>query len=64
MDTFVKQIPLSETIFGNIKKPPDIICVVVFLDCVNANVLIIILVSFYSQSISFISAWIRLVTEN
>lgn len=27
MDAFVKQIPLLETIFGNIKKPPDIICV-------------------------------------
>lgn len=26
MDAFVKQIPVSETIFGNIKKPPDIIC--------------------------------------
>ena len=34
MDAFVKQIPVSETIFGNIKKPPDIICVVVILDCV------------------------------
>lgn len=37
MDAFVKQVPVSETIFGNIKKPPDIICVVVFLDCVNST---------------------------
>lgn len=34
MDDFVKQILVSETIFGDIKKPPDIICVVVSLDCV------------------------------
>lgn len=27
MDAFVKQIPVSETIFENIKKPPDINCV-------------------------------------
>lgn len=31
MGAFVKQIPVSETIFGNIKKPPDIIHEVVFL---------------------------------
>lgn len=32
MGAFVKQIPVSETIFGNIKKPPDIIHGVVFLE--------------------------------
>lgn len=36
MDAFVKQIPVSETIFGNIKKPPDIICgSFVFLDSIQ-----------------------------
>lgn len=39
MDAFVKQFPVSETIFGNIKKPPDIICGVVFLDCIQLIVL-------------------------
>lgn len=40
MDAFVKQIPVSETIFGNIKKPPDIICVLVFLDCVYIQLIV------------------------
>ena len=37
MDAFVKQIPVSETIFGNIKKPPDIICVVVSVFSVDCT---------------------------
>lgn len=45
MDAFVKQIPISETIFGNIKKPPDIICVVVFLGCVYSTCIQIVLIS-------------------
>lgn len=40
MDAFVKQIPVSETIFGNIKKPPGITCVEFFWSvCIQKFVL-------------------------
>lgn len=49
MDAFVKQIPVSETIFGNIKKPPDIICVVVFKLCIKLVIVVILCVSYFEE---------------